>query len=69
MSGIDQGDGGFTVLSGGRGLLRARRLVLAGGVWLERMLAWLGLQVPVKCLINQLVVTERLRPVMRRRTS
>ncbi len=29
------------------------------------MLAWLGLKVPVKTLINQLVVTERMRPVMR----
>jgi sarcosine oxidase subunit beta len=65
VDGIDQGDGGFTVLSAGSALLQARRLVLAGGVWLERMLAWLGLRVPVKCLINQLVVTERLRPVMR----
>ena len=43
----------------------AKRLVLAGGVWLETMLGWLGLRVPIKCLINQLVVTERMRPVMR----
>ncbi len=65
VEGIDQGDDGFTPLAGGAALLRARRLVLAGGVWLERMLGWLGLRVMVKCLINQLVVTERLRPVMR----
>ena len=39
--------------------------MLAGGVWLETMLAWLGLRVPIKCLVNQLVVTERMRPVMR----
>ncbi|WP_445682584.1 NAD(P)/FAD-dependent oxidoreductase [Radicibacter daui] len=45
--------------------LRTRRLVLAGGVWLQSMLGWLGFDVPVKCLINQLVVTERMRPVMR----
>jgi glycine/D-amino acid oxidase-like deaminating enzyme len=65
VEGIDQGDGGFAVRAAGATLLRARRLVLAGGVWLERMLGWFGLRVPVKCLINQLVVTERLRPVMR----
>ena len=45
--------------------LRATRLVLAGGVWLEGMAAWLGLDLPIKVLVNQLVVTERLAPVMR----
>jgi glycine/D-amino acid oxidase-like deaminating enzyme len=65
VAGIDRDNGGFAVRSGDGRALRARRLVLAGGVWLERMLAWLGLTVPVKCLINQLVVTERMRPVMR----
>ena len=49
-------DGGRTV---------ARRLVLAGGVWLETMLGWLGIAVPIKCLVNQLIVTERMAPVMR----
>jgi glycine/D-amino acid oxidase-like deaminating enzyme len=29
------------------------------------MLGWLGITIPIKCLINQLVVTERMRPVMR----
>ncbi len=62
---IDRSGGGFAVRVAGGGVVPARRLVLAGGVWLERMLAWLGLRVPVKCLINQLVVTERVRPVMR----
>ena len=46
-------------------VIRARRVILAGGVWLETMLAWLGLHAAVKCLINQLVVTERMRRVMR----
>ena len=36
-----------------------------GGVWLGQMLAWLGVSIAVKCLINQLIVTERMRPVMR----
>ncbi len=65
VGGIDQGDGGFTVSLGTGGRMVARRLVLAGGVWLETMLGWLGLAVPIKCLVNQLVVTERMRPVMR----
>ncbi|WP_237181401.1 NAD(P)/FAD-dependent oxidoreductase [Paraburkholderia tropica] len=45
--------------------LDGARLVLAGGVWLEPMLAMLDVHVPVKTLVNQLIVTERLPPVMR----
>jgi len=65
---IDSGDGGHVLhLAGATGLepMRARRVVLAGGVWIENMLAMLGVQIPIKVLINQLVVTERIRPVMR----
>jgi glycine/D-amino acid oxidase-like deaminating enzyme len=47
------------------GPLRARRVVLAGGVWLQDMAAWLGVTLPIKVLVNQLVVTERMPPVMR----
>ena len=39
-------------------------LVLAGGVWLEPLLAMLGVTLPVKTLINQLVVLERMPTVM-----
>ncbi|GAB2942383.1 NAD(P)/FAD-dependent oxidoreductase [Hafnia psychrotolerans] len=45
--------------------VEASRLVLAGGVWLEPLLAMVGLTIPVKTLINQLIVTERMPPVMR----
>jgi glycine/D-amino acid oxidase-like deaminating enzyme len=45
--------------------LRFRRVVLAGGVWIEPMLGWLGVRLPIKTLVNQLAVTERIRPVMR----
>lgn len=64
VTAVDRGASGFTLRSDG-GDLQAGRLVLAGGVWLEEMLAWLGVTLPVKSLINQLVVTERLPPVMR----
>ncbi len=63
--GIDGGDSGFTVHDDSGGALQATRVVLAGGVWLGEMLAWLGVTIAVKCLINQLIVTERVRPVMR----
>lgn len=39
--------------------------MLAGGVWLEGMLGWLGVRVPLRVLVNQVAVTERVAPVMR----
>ncbi len=65
VAGIERGATTYEIRDADRPRVRARRLVLAGGVWLEAMLRWLGLRVPVKCLVNQLVVTERMRPVMR----
>jgi len=53
------------VVNTDRGPIRGRRLVIAGGVWIEPMLAWLGVKLPIKVLINQLSVTERVAPVMR----
>lgn len=46
------------------GPLVGRRMVIAGGVWIEPMLAWLGVRLPIKFLVNQLSVTERIAPVM-----
>jgi len=63
--GIDAGAGGFAVRDETGSIAQATRVVLAGGVWLGEMLAWLGVTIAVKCLINQLIVTERMRPVMR----
>lgn len=63
-TGVVSEDPGFTV-STEKEPLKARRIVLAGGVWLETMLGWLGVKLPIKTLINQLAVTERLAPVMR----
>lgn len=65
---IDTGDDGHAVRFAGPdgpGVLRGTRVVLAGGVWIEDMLGWLGVRIPVKVLVNQLIVTERIRPVMR----
>lgn len=65
VTGVDSSDAGHALATRGGETIRARRLVLAGGVWLEPMLAWFGLDVPIKVLVNQLGVTERLGPVMR----
>jgi len=64
VTGVDTGDRGFTLVTPA-GSLRAKRLLIAGGVWIEPMLAWLGVVLPIKTLINQLAVTERIAPVMR----
>ncbi len=64
VSGIDPATGGFCLRTAA-GPLRCARVVLAGGVWLEPMAAWLGVTLRIKTLVNQLVVTERLPPVMR----
>jgi sarcosine oxidase subunit beta len=63
-NGLTREDTGFA-LHTGQGTIRARQIVLAGGVWLETMLGWLGISLPIKTLINQLAVTERIAPVMR----
>ena len=62
---IDTSDGGFLLRAANGERWAARRVVLAGGVWLGEMLRWLGIDIAVKCLINQLIVTERLQRVMR----
>ncbi len=63
-TGIDQESGGYVVRTRGDAV-RGKRLVIAGGVWIEPMLRWLGVDLPIKVLVNQLAVTERQRPVMR----
>ena len=63
-SGIQFADRAYQVETS-NGPVRGRRLVIAGGVWIEPMLAWLGVRLPIKVLVNQLSVTERVAPVMR----
>jgi glycine/D-amino acid oxidase-like deaminating enzyme len=64
VTGVDLAAGGFS-LQTADGTVQARRVVLAGGVWLEPMAGWFGVRLRIKTLINQLVVTERTAPVMR----
>jgi sarcosine oxidase, subunit beta len=63
-AGVDR-EHGFTVRTERGNTVKARRLVMAGGVWIEPMMAWLGIHLPIKVLVNQLAVTERQKPVMR----
>ena len=69
---IDQIDGRYEVYTKGQSTgnsaslhrIRATRLVMAGGVWREPLLAMLDIHIPVKTLVNQLIITERLPKVM-----
>jgi len=65
VAGIDAGDKAFVLRAAEGDRWQAKRVVLAGGVWLGEMLRWLGVDIAVECLINQLIVTERLHRVMR----
>ena len=64
VTGLEREGTGFAALTAA-GPVRFRRVLIAGGVWIEPMLRWLGVELPIKVLVNQLVVTERLAPVMR----
>lgn len=65
VTGVERIRGGHRLLLAEAEPVTATRVVLAGGVWLEEMAAWFGLTLPIKVLINQLAVTERMPPVMR----
>jgi len=63
-TGIDRQQDDFLVRTQAEAV-RARRLLLAGGVFLQEMLAWLDVHVALKVLVNQVLVTEPVAPVMR----
>ncbi|MDA0675063.1 MAG: FAD-binding oxidoreductase [Proteobacteria bacterium] len=64
VTGVDRAGDGFAV-SAASGVVHAKRVVLAGGAWLGRMCRWLGYPLDVRFKVNQLVVTERIKPVVR----
>jgi sarcosine oxidase, subunit beta len=63
VEGIEPDGQGFTIATGA-GTVKARRIVLAGGVWLDKMAAWFGLDMPIICRVNQGTITERLPPIL-----
>ncbi|MDP6884814.1 MAG: FAD-dependent oxidoreductase, partial [Rhodospirillales bacterium] len=63
-TGIDRNGDGFAVNTAGAPI-RARRLVLAGGVWLVEMARWLGIDIPIRCAVPSVTVTERMPPIFR----
>ena len=63
VSGIEGGAGAYEVPTAS-GVVAARRLVLATGVWLRPMARWLGLEFPILCDVKQMMVSERLPPII-----
>ncbi len=53
---VEMASGGFAVRTAD-GSVRMRRIVLAGGVWIEPMMRWFGIDLPIRVLVNQLAVT------------
>jgi sarcosine oxidase, subunit beta len=63
---IERKDGLYEVRTE-QGPFRARRIVVAGGVWIGRLLARdFEVDIPVNCRVNMVSVTERLPPIMTR---
>jgi glycine/D-amino acid oxidase-like deaminating enzyme len=63
-TGIDRDGAAFAINTDGAPI-RARRLVLAGGVWLVEMARWLGIDIPIRCAVPSMTVTERMPPIFR----
>ena len=65
VTGVDRDSGAWVLRRDGGGAVRARRIVLAAGVWLSRLLPWFGFKLDVDCRVNQVSVTERRSPLLR----
>ena len=63
---IEPAPGGYAVRTPDRAI-HGRRVVMAGGMWLESLLRRdFGIDIPLICRVNQVSVTERMPQVMRR---
>ena len=59
---VERDDAGFT-LRLADGVVRARRVVVAGGVWIEEIMRLFGVDLPILCRVSQVTVTERMKPL------
>jgi glycine/D-amino acid oxidase-like deaminating enzyme len=63
---IDRTRDGFLVRSASGERVAGRRLILAAGAWLGPLVSLLGLEIPIGYRINQVSVTERVEPLLKR---
>tara|TARA_B100000686_G_scaffold176989_1_gene183961 strand:+ start:1455 stop:2564 length:1110 start_codon:yes stop_codon:yes gene_type:complete len=62
---IENDGSSFLIKSKKNNIIKANKIVLAGGVWLEEMLKWFNINIEVKCLPQQLIVTERIQATLK----
>lgn len=51
--------------SNNESILEAKKILISGGVWLNEMLKWFDLKINLKCLPQQLIITERLDKILK----
>jgi len=61
---IDAGDATFRVTTADRGVIAARRLLIAAGAWTKSIAALLGVALPISTRVNTVSVTETGRKVL-----
>jgi sarcosine oxidase, subunit beta len=64
VTGVER-DGADFAIKTKSGVVKARRIVLAGGLWLCDIMAWFGFRLNAECRINQVSVTARMGPTLR----
>ena len=64
VTGVERDGVGFAVKTGAS-VVKAKRIILAGGLWLCGILAWFGFRLTAECRINQVSVTARMGPTLR----
>lgn len=64
VTGIEREGADFAMLIA-NGVVKARRVVLAGGLWLCGIMAWFGFRLSAECRINQVSATARMGPTLR----
>ena len=62
---IENDGSSFLIKSKNNNIIKANKIVLAGGVWLEEMLKWFNINIEVKCLPQQLIITERIQTILK----
>lgn len=64
VTAIDREDDGFAVHCGAGQVVRAKRIVLAGGAWMKQLAGFLDVDLPIAFRVNQVAVTERMPRVV-----
>ena len=64
VAGVTGGDGRPFLLSTPTGTVEALKVVAAAGAWNADIAGWLGLELPIRTLVQQVLITTPLPPVL-----